>query len=314
MREQLSYLTTRQVEDVAQFLFQEHFVVPVMKFVSSFGGTTVLYRFSSDERVVEKQLIVEKGRSLNLAKKILATFNVIPSAIVGEKLRNVLNTMDLAKFGGHSTNVHIQLLLLHGFIHPDSADQDEQCQVFRSDCSYKFSDLSGVRIPAIESKLGTTVKINSVSEEDIMIPDVSGIENRHPTLLQVELEDSENIPQSQIRRNSLDFTDGPVAVGKHRKSTIYNKSPRNSLVHTDNVKRSQSHRTPNSTASNNFPYPSRKRSRTLEDLNFAVVEVDDKGRAKIVDFIEHPSIKPLEYHYKPLPSNYDILYMIVSSF
>ena len=332
LRQEFPNLHHNQVDKLADFLFEKRFLVPVMKFVTSFKGNTVLYRFGTDEAVVQQNLAPERRKVRNLAQEILGTFEIIPSAVTGEILQEIVckivgKPSDIAKWDGLSqtATVQLQFLLLHGFIYPDRAGNEEQYQVFRMDCNYSFRELSAKRgavldqlTPQVEvteprSTLGalepTTEESGQISRRGSVITT-----STLPTLLKPPSRSDSELPGPSNRRISRTrYLSSEVSM---KGEDSPNTSPRSTLTPRpeSSVQRSQSDR--KTTRDNTFATsstPLRKRSKTLQDLNYAVVEVDEGGNARIVDSRDiTPTMKPFEHNYRPLPDNYEILKMIDS--
>ncbi|KAL5271580.1 hypothetical protein ACHWQZ_G002010 [Mnemiopsis leidyi] len=297
LQEYFPNLRPSQVGDLADFLFEKRFLFPVVKFMTRFRGTTVLYRLSMDERRVQQSLDLERARTKKLAREILRTFEIVPSSLAGRSLQDIVSGIVerdlLVRFGGLTTKVQLQLLLLHGFVIPDMVGNEELYQLFRCDCYYSFSHI-------FENK-GDIRDIETVEPDLPTTPSCLNIKfAQGPELV----ESQENSGSSKSRRLSRissftgktsKKTDGSELTEMESKNRL---SPRG----TKAVNYSKSDRRPTGR-----PNPTRKRSSTLQD--FAVVIIDEIGNAH---FEDPGDIKPLEFDLTPLPENFEILDMVDS--
>ena len=324
LRKGFPNLNQNHINDLADYLFEKRFIIPVMKFVRSFRANTVLYRFSTDEMIVQDQLVSERHRLLDLTMEIIKTFEVIPGALTGESLLDtvskILQQDYLIGLGGLSGKIHMQFLLLHGFIYPERvrAGNEEQFQVFSTDCDYSFRDFSGERTtdldPIASQVSGSTLSPEPSSED----PEKISTKPRRGSVLTIS-----HFPTLVLKPASRD---DPRQAGPSRKISrnlsflkpesargSTNSSYQSNVAHQsaeNPVQRSKSDRKTTNTLTTNHPL--RKRSKALL-LDFAVIEVDDDGNASIVDPMEmKPALKPLEHNYRPLPGNYELLEMIDS--
>ena len=320
LQEYLPNLSHGQVVEMADLLFEKRFVFPVMKFVRRFRENTALYRLSMDERSVQQNLGLERRRTRKLAAEILRTFAIIPSSLSGESLRDIVNGIverdDSVQFGGWSTKIQLQFLLLHGFLIPDSAGNEEQYQLFRYDCHYSFSVLfEDVRVLSDVRTFPSAVESDDKNQSKTVLDSSSNIAKYAQTqsgeIVQSQRGEPRDTRKSRKVSRISSFTrkTSKNSEGMELKDmgSKHHLSPNSSKA----VNRSESDRRPTGHPNTINPAtPTRKRSSTLQDLNFAVVVMDESGNAQIVD----PSwdIKPLEYDLKPLPENYEILNMVDS--
>jgi hypothetical protein len=304
LREEFPFLNQSQVNNLANFLFEKRFLVPVMKYVQSFKCNTVLYRLSIDEQTIQQNLLPERVRTQDLVTEILKKFEIIPSTFSGQRLWEIVSEIgkrEIVRFGGLMTEVQLQFLLLHGFICPEKEGDEEQCQLFSTDYKYAIcNDLSGE---------GPTDQGQMFSHIESAAPTLEGWRTRElkspPKSRKCSIVTTSIVSKS-LKLAEVD-SETPSSSNGNRKLS---KNP--SL---NNMPRREGN-SPNSTLTDNSlqrsrPTSEKKRSKNLQELKYAVVDVDEDGNAMIVDPEDlKPTLKPLEYDYKPLPGNYEIFNMI----
>ena len=315
LQEYLPNLSHGQVVELADLLFEKRFLFPVMKFVRRFRGNTVLYRLSMDERSVQQNLDSERRRTRKLAAEIVQTFDIIPSSLSGESLRDIVSRIveqdNSIQFGGWTTKIQLQFLLLHGFIIPDSVGNEEQYQLFRCDCHYSFSVLfEDVRVLSDVRSFPSAIESDDRKQSEPALDSSSNIvyaqggEIVQSQQKEPDTRKSRKLSRiSSFTRKTSKNSEGMELMDMGSKHHLSPSSK--AIIRTKSDKRSTGH-----PSTINPATPTRKRSSTLQDLNFAVVVMDEGGNAQIVD----PSweIKPLEYDLQPLPENYEILNMVDS--